>query len=385
MVALVIAFAVAGVVAVAHESSIARRGADFTIDYAAAQLIREGHPDAIYDPSRLGPLMLQLSDGAIDPRLPFDAPLVVALPYLPLTFFPLELAFHLWQAITLSLASLALLLLARWIPIGRRAPAIGILALLGSPAMWSLLSEGQSSALLLVGAALVLGAWRRGSVLPAAAGALLLAIKPQYVPVYLILIVSARYWRAAGAALLGCLVVGLSPLLAGVHGLSAMIWSALDSGQGVILYNESLIATLAPLLPGRPATIASFVLWGLVLTGLIGIAIWRPQRAASHQEATITPMAIVATSAGLIFAPHALPYDMVLLAVPMWLAFALHRQGEIPTPAPAGFVVAATMVVDLGRPFVNLAPVVMLVCLAIYGWIWFRRRAEQPAPARQVA
>ena len=102
-VAVIAAFVIAGLLVVGHQSSLARRSADFTINYSAALLIREGHPRAIYQRDQLGPLMLRLSDNAIDPRLPFDAPLALALPWVPLTFLPLELAFHLWQIVTLCL------------------------------------------------------------------------------------------------------------------------------------------------------------------------------------------------------------------------------------------------------------------------------------------
>jgi hypothetical protein len=347
-------------------------------------------------------LMLRLSDQAIDPRLPFDAPLAMDLPYVPLTWLSLEVAFHVWQGITLALLGLSLVLLSRWIPLERHARWIGLLGLLGFPATWALLSEGQSSAMLLVGAVLLVGAWRRGSLVLAAAGGFLLAMKPQYLPVYLILFVMARSWRGLAAATLGGVAVGLSPLMAGgVQGLAAMIWSALDSGQGVIRYNESLIATLAPFLPGSWPTYVGFALWGLVLIGLTGLAIRRPHPALprergreflasdSGMESSAEALAVLFTAAGLVFAPHALPYDIVLLAVPIWLAFQLHQRGEIPSPALAGLAIAMAMVIDLGRPIVSLAPVVMLVCLAIYGRMYLRRRTRTetrvtcpPAPAR---
>ena len=77
--AIVVGFVIAGIAVVGRESSLARRSADFTISYAAALLIREGRPEAVYQRDQLGPLMLRLSDNAIDPRLPFDAPLAIAL------------------------------------------------------------------------------------------------------------------------------------------------------------------------------------------------------------------------------------------------------------------------------------------------------------------
>src|SRR5256886_6373798 len=210
-VAAVAAFVIAGLLVVGHQSSLARRSADFTINYSAAMLIREGHLQAIYQRDQLGPLMLRLSDRAIDPRLPFDAPLALALPWVPLTFLPLELAFHVWQIVTLSLLLLALMLMARWLPLGRRALPLAIAALLAFPASWALFSEGQSSGLLLLGAVLLLGAWRHDRWWMAAAAALLLGPKRHELPAYLILPAAQRHGGPLPAVLPGAGPPALSP------------------------------------------------------------------------------------------------------------------------------------------------------------------------------
>jgi Glycosyltransferase family 87 len=371
-VAVIAALVIAGMLVVGHQSSLARRSADFTINYAAALLIREGHPQAIYQRDQLGPLMLRLSDNAIDPRLPFDAPLALALPWVPLTFLPLEVAFHVWQIVTLCLLLLALMLLARWLPLGRRSLPLAIAALLAFPATWALFSEGQSSGLLLLGAVLLMGAWRHDRWWLAAAGALLLGLKPQYLPAYLILLGAARQWHNLAAGVLGALAVGLSPLLAGgISGMQAMVWSALDAGQGVVRYNESLIGSVSPLLPGRLPTLLGFSLWALALVALT-VAAFRRQRA--HAIA----LAVLASTVAILFSPHALPYDTVLLAVPAWLSFVLYRMKAIPTPAPAWLAVALALVVDLGSPLVMLSPLVLLGCLGWYGHAYLRRVWDRP-------
>lgn len=371
-VAVIAALLIAGLLVVVHQSSLARRSADFTINYSAALLIRQGHPQAIYQRDQLGPLMLRLSDHAIDPRLPFDAPLALALPWVPLTFLPLEVAFHVWQMMTLGLLLLALLLLARWLPLGRRSLPLAMAALLAFPASWALFSEGQSSALLLLGAVLLIGAWRRDRWWMAAAGALLLGLKPQYLPAYLILLAAHRQWRPLAAALLGALAVGLSPLLAGgVSGMQAMVWSALDAGQGVVRYNESLIGTVSPLLPGRLPTLLGFSLWALALLALAVVAFRR-------ERAHAIGLALLAGTVAILFSPHALPYDAVLLAVPAWLSFVLYRASAIPTPAPAWVAVGLALVVDLGSPLVMLAPLVLLACLIWYGRAYLRRAQARP-------
>jgi len=371
-VAVVAGFLIAGLLVVGHQSSLARRSADFTINYSAALLIRDGHPEAIYKPDQLGPLMLRVSDNAIDPRLPFDAPLALALPWVPLTFLPLEPAFRVWQILTLGQLLLALILLARWLPLGRRSLPLAIAALLAFPASWAVFSEGQSSGLLLLGAVLLVGAWRRDRSWMAAAGALLLGLKPQYLPAYLILLGAQRLWRPLMAAALAAAAVGLSPVLAGgVNGLLAMVGSALKAGQGVARYNDSLIGTVSPLLPSRLPTILGFGLWALALAAL-ALAAWRRQGA--HPIA----FAGVATAVAILFSPHALPYDTVLLAVPAWLSFVLQRMRAIPTPAPFWLAVAFAVVADLSGSFVSLAPIVLLGGLIWYGRVYLRRAHDVP-------
>jgi hypothetical protein len=370
--ALLIAFMLAGLLVVALQSSRARRSADFTIDYSAALLIREGHLKAIYDRQQLGPLMLRLSGNAIDPGLPFDAPLALALPYVPLTFWPLELALDLWQLITVGILFLALWLLERWLPLSPRAAWLGLMAMLAFPATWSLLSEGQSSAMLLLGAVLLIGAWRRDHWLLAGAGGALLAMKPHYVPVYLILLLAARRWKALGGAVSGAVLIGLSPLLAGgIGGMTAMISSALDAGQRAIPYHESLIGMLAPLLPGAWARYAAFAIWGIVLLTLTGVALRWPLTGAVTAETELT-QAMAITTAGLLFAPHALPYDMVLLAIPAWLTFALHRDASALKPSIAWIIVGLVVLFDLHASIAPLAPVAIA---GVLGWTIVRRRS----------
>jgi hypothetical protein len=90
-------------------------------------------------------------------------------------------------------------------------------------------------------------------------------------------------------------------------------------------------------------------------------------------------IAVVATSAAVLISPHALPYDLVLLALPAWLAVSLHRVRAIPNPAPAALLIALALVIDLGRPLVSLAPLVMLALLAWYARSgWLRRRRHPP-------
>jgi hypothetical protein len=88
-IGIVIGLAVVGILAIAGETSDARQRSDFTIEFSAGLLVREGHLAAPYDQPVLGATMSQVApDGRIDPRLPFNLPLGVALVFVPLSLLP---------------------------------------------------------------------------------------------------------------------------------------------------------------------------------------------------------------------------------------------------------------------------------------------------------
>ena len=75
---------------------------------------------------------------------------------------------------------------------------------------------------------------------------------------------------------------------------------------------KSLIATIGPFLPGPLPTIVAFAVWGVALAALTVIGL-------RGQARNAMAIAVLGTAMGLLFAPHILPYDAVLLLVPAWL------------------------------------------------------------------
>src|SRR6266567_4288437 len=101
-------------------------------------------------------------------------------------------------------------------------------------------TEGQPTAWLLLGATMIVLALRSDTPALAAGAGMLLAVKPQYLPVYLAILFAARRWRSLGAAATGGAIILLSPLGGGAGGLSAMVHNALSANQAVaIRLNES--------------------------------------------------------------------------------------------------------------------------------------------------
>jgi len=396
MLAVTVALAAAGLAVILTQSPASRLSSDFTLNYSAGVLVRQGHLAAPYHQGELGAVMQRVApDGAIDPRLPFSLPLAAALPYALLSLLPLELAFRLFQLLSAALMLIALLLLQRGAPTlpspnvsnarmalkrrsrGPTGPASGggkylglaVLGVLAAVPAWGAFTEGQPTAWLLLGAAMIVLALRADSPALAAGAGMLLAVKPQYLPVYLTILFAARRWRSLGAAAAGGAVVLLSPLAGGAGGLEAMVRNALSANQAVaIRLNEAWIGVIGPALPTRVATMVAIALYLAVLLALCWLAWRRPP--------SVIGFAALAGALAVLASPHALPHDLLILVVPAWLAIVLYRQGGLPNPLPALLAIDLAVLIDLRGIDIALGPIVMTAIVAWYGW-QFRRRAER--------
>jgi hypothetical protein len=386
--ALVLALAAAGLMVVLTQSPASRLSSDFTINYSAGMLVRQGHFASPYRQAELGDMMRRVAgSGAIDPRLPFSLPLGAALPYAVLSLLPIELAFRLWQLITIALIVVAVLLLQRAAPTlpspgggGKIAgPGLVALGLLAAIPTWATLTEGQPTAWLFLGGAMVVSVLRRDSPALAAGAGLLLAVKPQYLPAYLVILFAARRWRSLAAAVAGASLLLLSPLVGGGAGLSAMVHNALSANQVVaVRLNESWIGVIGPALPASIATAVAIILYLGVLGALLVLA-WR-------RPTPVIGFAALAGALTVLASPHALPHDLLILAVPAWLAMVLYREGALPNPLPGLLAVDIALLIDLRGVDLPLGPIVMTAVVAWYGWR-FRQRAAQRRrpPIGQVA
>jgi hypothetical protein len=241
--------------------------------------------------------------------------------------------------------------------------------LLAAVPTWATLTEGQPTAWLFLGGAMLLLALRSDSPALSAGAGVLLAVKPQYLPAYLAVLFAARRWRSLAAAALGGGLLLLSPLAGGLGGLGAMVHNALSANQAVaIRLNEAWVGLFGPALPQRAATVLAIALYLGVLLALWLLA-WR-------RPASVIGFAALAGTLIVLASPHALPHDLMLLAVPAWLAIVLYREGALPNPFPALLALDVALLTDLGGIGVPLGPIVLTGVVAWYGW-QFRQRAAQ--------
>ena len=370
MLALVVALAAAGFLVILLQPRAARLSSDFTINYSAGVLVRQGHFAAPYRQAALADTMRRVApDGAIDPRLPFSLPLVAALPFAALSLLSIDLAFRVWQIVAAALLLVAVLILQRARPLDRKAPAFAMLGLLAAVPTWTALTEGQVTPLLVVGGALLVAALSRDRWGLAAAGGALLAIKPQYLPAYLLVVLAARRWRMLLVAGVAATLVLMSPLAAGAGGMAAMVHNALRANQAVaIRLDEAWIGVLGPALPAVAATAVAIAAYLAVLAAL-GLIAWR-------RPASTTGFAVLAVALSLLASPHALPHDLLMLAVPAWLAVDLFFEGRLPNPIPGLLLIDLALLIDLHGVGLPLGPIVMTAVVLWYGWR-FRQRAQQ--------
>lgn len=370
--ALLFALALGGMLLVSRQPPLGRRTADFTKLYAAAVLVREGRWASVYDQRVLGPVITSVAAGfPVDRLQPFSEPLAAALPLVPLTFLPIDSALWAWQAGSVIFFFLATLILQRAVPLSPRAPAIGLVAILASAPAWAALLEGQSSPLLLLGAACLVLAATRQSVAGAVLGGFLTAIKPQYLPACLIAMLVLGRRRELVAAAGGAALMLMSSLAAGgVTGLMAMVASGLSREYVAgVQFSESWAGLLAVILPIGVAFHAGLPLFVLADGALLGMALW------IRIDARL--MAALAFVVAVLGSPHALPHDLVILAVPAWLAVDLKQRGLAPAPLLSLLAIDAALMVDLSGIGVPLGAAALTVTLAVWA-VLVRRRLVVP-------
>jgi hypothetical protein len=387
LLAITVALAAAGAAVIVTQSPASRLSSDFTINYSAGVLVREGHLAAPYDQAQLGAVMGRVApDGAIDPRLPFSLPLAAALPYAALSVLPVEVAFRLNQLISAALLLIGILLLQRAAPTlpspasggGKLTLRLAVIGLLAAVPTWGAFTEGQPTTWMFLGAAMVILALRSDSLALAGGAGMLLAVKPQYLPIYLTILFAARRWRSLRAAAMGAAVVLLSPLAGGVSGLSGMVHNALSANQAVaIRLNESWVGVMGAALPARLATMVAIALYLVVLVAL-GVLAWR-------RPASIMGFAALAGSLALLASPHSLLHDLLILAVPAWLATVLYLQRALPNPIPALLALDLALLVDLRGIDVPIGPIVLTAAVLWYGWQFRQRAAQRRPPIGQAA
>jgi alpha-1,2-mannosyltransferase len=298
-------------------------GTDFSNVYAAGTLVRDGEPQAPFDPAQ----QYAREQAIFGPATPFYGwhyPPFFLLVAAALATMPYLLALTVWQGTTLALYLLALRMIVTDAPDGppREAPApaakpgpdpLWLLLALAFPAVFINFGHGHNGFLTaaLIGAALMCLDRR-----PALAGVLigLLAYKPQFGLLLPVVLVASGRWRVFAAAAATVAVLAAIATAA----LGASVWDAFLASTGftriVVLENgetgwqkiQSVFSAVR--MWGGPVPLAYAVQGAVTLALAAAMAwLWRAPVDFALKAAGLVIAAVLAT-------PYSLDYDMIALA-----------------------------------------------------------------------
>jgi hypothetical protein len=366
------------------------RRADFRSQLTGALIIADGNGTRLYD--------LQAQDAAqnrvLAPyftvgdmllpynHLPFEAMLVAPFLVLGVSY---PAIFGLWTLLTALAVGLSMWLMNRALPMRQPALLVFLLAACSYGPLIRSFILGQNSPLVLLGLCGTYAALRLGHPAWAGAALCLAALKPQVLPIVLLLLVLQREWRAlatfaggfAGLCVLAMPVLGVDwPLQYGRLLLGVASWSntgAIDPG---IMHNWRGFATnlFGGWAPGLVTP--AFLLLSLASAGLL-IWVWWRTRGTKDQSPgskVQSPKSKIQNDylwalAGLLAvltSLHLNPHDLTLLIFPAWIVTAYATRGVWEARRSAlclAILWAGYVLTSLGDPTRLVVPSVLLMVL----------------------
>ena len=319
-------------------------------------------PSHLYNMDTQRRVQLEVTGGrtlvtlGINGILPFLAPAWVAFLAVPFDLLGTNLGGRLW-----ILAGLACLAIGLYLAVRPRSPT-SILAAFASVPTALLLLNAQLDGFVALGIGAALALWTQPFLAGLCLGLTLL--KPQLVLPMGAGLLLARRWRVlAGWAVAGVVLLGAS---AALNPRWVFEWLPALGGTVQPGAREVDLAHLATLLP------RAYQVWGVVVLAAIGMAAML--RLARRRRDDMRAAAAVLIAGGVLVAPHALPTDLVLVAV----ALAVWGEAQWSDWLLLSVGAAIAAVVPAPWPTVVGVLVVGWLCLRAAGLIAWRR---EPAPA----
>ena len=327
------------------------RWTDFKSTLTGALVIHDGNGQHLYDLSTqlnaqnrvLAPYIHPIAIDSLLPynHLPFEALLVA-----PLVGLPYTLIFGLWTLLMAVAFGLSLRVMYRSLPISGYYLPLFVLAACSYQPVFRSFILGQNSPLVLLGLCSLYAFSRKANDMWAGASLLLVALKPQILPVVLLFLLLRGRWKtlAAFAVMLVVLCVALMPVLGpgwildyAKLLLGVANWGNAGAIDPAIMHNWRGFAT--NLFSGWAPSLATpvFALLTLVSVGLLVYTWYRVFR--RHDAASGRPVvgdntesydltwALVAVIAALT-SLHLNPHDLTLLVFPGWVLGAYAVSGH---------------------------------------------------------
>jgi alpha-1,2-mannosyltransferase len=287
------------------------KGTDFLQFYVGGSFVREGRLGDLYDIQTLYTRAQALVPGSRDTLyMPIQSP-QTSLAFSPLSALSYSVAVTIWIAVIVLLYAASCAMTWRYCTALHRYRYETVACAVAFPGLFSTVLNGQTSAIALLAVATALFALRHGWSFIAGLALGCLAFKPHWLLAAVAVFMAAREWRVvAGALTAAAGQIGLTYLLVGPAVMSAY-WRTLRAIQrlGDLLEpypGDSLRSFFKVFVPWEPAALAAYLLCAAA-TLLVAATVWRSSASFEIRASGI----VLAT---VLISPHALPYDLILLA-----------------------------------------------------------------------
>lgn len=287
---------------------------DFVHFYTLGDIARRGPISDLYDAQAQHQHQVALvPDSAPELYLPVYPP-QIALVFAPLSNLPYHIAAVIWALVSTVVYAASVRI--AWRPVRSALTNASLVALCAAafPPFWSLILNGQTTAVPIVaftGGAIALSSDRR--FLAGVAFGLLL-VKPQFGLVLAVVVVTCREWAIlAGLAVSACIQLALVLAVLGNGALLAylQVVSRLESLQGALepsVTEMHSLAVVTRLLPGGLSIVAW--LFATVVVSWMTVRVWRSAAPMYVRTATLVMGSVLVN-------PHLNLYDAAVLAAPL--------------------------------------------------------------------
>jgi len=358
----------------AHDRTVKPR-ADMMIFYGAAKVMRHSPAD-LYDQRKEAAAQkaatgLEISSEDRD-FLPYAYPAIVALLFVPFTVLSYKTAYFLMLIINFLLLGITLWILSDRLKLCGHNEKIFVLSATAFLPVYAVFLNGQLSFLLLLFSSLTITNLRAGRMVRAGIWCGLTAVKPTFLPIFLLWLAARRYWKTfACASVVAGTMALFSIVLVGFHGSADYITLTTRLAQGYIytaplswMYN--LNALVHFLNAGRLAWLATTA---TVLASLL----LRKRRDASGDWdycALIT--------ASVLAAPYLLIQELDVMLIVLALVLAQFRE---PISLASqwtlfGIMTAPTILYaakEKGGHDWPIVPITLLITFVIFTFLSFRK------------
>jgi len=335
-------------------------GADFSGFYSGAVLARSQGPAAVYDLAKMRAAHEQ-TIGAKTENISgwwWLYPPTWLLLVLPFSFLPYFVALAIWLISTFSIYLGT---------IRRIAPAPQTIWLtLAFPGAFQNVLHGQNgflSAFFLGGGLFLVDRF------PFLGGSLLglLSYKPQMATLVPIALIAGRRWKALAGACFSASTLALASRLILGEGVWAAFWHNIPFARklaesGALPIFKMGTVYNAVLLAGGSYEGAR-ILQAIVMVAAVAVVFW-----VWWRDVSLPIRASVLVLGTLLFTPYALPYEFVLIALPLaWLGWEGHTKGWLPAEQPLLLLgwLLPLLIPALGKTHLQLAPLVLVALIVI--------------------